>query len=702
MIETGSGAGPSNSFGGLSIMSFRRFVALAGFVVSLLALWAGAASGQSPADGQEEQDTPDVKKVESCSVQLSDTNPFHMNITWTLDDESPGEYDDFRVYRYSAGGHLGIEVAPDERSWTDTVNVLQPIQYFVGTRLETGTPFTADYETLYSTAVACGTIPFETPPVDDCRVYRSKTTATDVEVVWEIDDANAAETSGFRFFIKPYDETGHEGDLWIDIDLPADRFSFDYNAWYGRGVEFAVAPLSAGGLESTAKLCRVMNFVGGEGALIVNEWNAVSNSNAPEFEDPRFGIDPETNEPALGNGGDWIELVVTDDEPLSGWKLGMRDGDGDSATLEFAYSPFWNNLPVGTIITLSEWPINVNGRVYDTDLSLDAEAGDNWVHIVTSANPLFIDSRDFFVNANNWRIQVTNPDGDIKWGPVGEGIGGYDGGNLKKDEVGRLKENPSSDLDASEAKVDDAGGSSFGAPNKFDGTIQDFYELRGLDAQVSVNTPPILIDYDGTEALVTCGVDTIRFDVEATGTTEGYEVRISMGEWESSGEPQTEIVSLEGNDVSHEVDIFVGFYEQHVAPGLLVEVRMEGGPWRTHMDIPEFPIQPSSSADECSQTFEYDRLATMVAIETDGFCNVTANVTHLHDRTYSFSYRAELDGQVVDEALYNNQTEPFAFEGLESGVEHDLIVKRVGGVVYEDKINLVDCRTAADVEPDEE
>ncbi len=69
----------------------------------------------------------------------------------------------------------------------------------------------------------------------------------------------------------------------------------------------------------------------------------------------------------LENGGDWIELVVTEDfADLRGyWLYWENDDDQDGIPAEpnefgyihLSYDPAWNNLRAGTIITISEDPL---------------------------------------------------------------------------------------------------------------------------------------------------------------------------------------------------------------------------------------------------------------------------------------------------------------------------------------------------------
>jgi hypothetical protein len=125
----------------------------------------------------------------------------------------------------------------------------------------------------------------------------------------------------------------------------------------------------------------------------------------------------------LENGGDWLELVVTEDNAdLRGYTLYWENDDnangvvGDSPAergiIGFTQDPFWAQLRAGTIITISEdniffeirdayplGPPNTNvhatGFNYDleTDLSFDP------IGVATQLDPIsFFDDRDWHVH----------------------------------------------------------------------------------------------------------------------------------------------------------------------------------------------------------------------------------------------------------------------------------------------------------------
>jgi len=222
--------------------------------------------------------------------------------------------------------------------------------------------------------------------------------------------------------------------------------------------------------------------------LILNEYNAVSNSNylnggdefvdedgnSPPPADPYFGRVP-------GNGGDWFELVViADGLDLRGWQLEISDDGVVQPRLIFSDSPLWANLRAGTIITIAE-------SVAD-DPSYDPDAGDWWIN-VNAADPAnggtgeYITASNFPVSNDDWQLSIFTADGTPVFGPAGEGIvdddGVASGIGVNSRELFALQSSPAADIDRSAAGYNDAIYSSFGTPNSVLGVqVQDFTALR--------------------------------------------------------------------------------------------------------------------------------------------------------------------------------------------------------------------------------
>jgi len=241
---------------------------------------------------------------------------------------------------------------------------------------------------------------------------------------------------------------------------------------------------------------------------IVNEFNAVSSSRQlgdGDGADSFFGtID--------GNGGNWIELLVIQDNlDVRGWKLAWNeDEDGDDTLagntvgeITLSNALLWSNLRAGTLVTIIERP-DAGGFDTSTDTSFNPAAGDWTINVSTreeqgkgAAGLLQTttndgDPGDFSVGNDNWSISLFDETDSLVFGPLGEGETSWQGGNINSREAGSLEGpglgatladwqaiSPSSDF------YDDTAGSSFGGYNvDFDGgvftQIQDPSALQSL------------------------------------------------------------------------------------------------------------------------------------------------------------------------------------------------------------------------------
>jgi len=275
--------------------------------------------------------------------------------------------------------------------------------------------------------------------------------------------------------------------------------------------------------------------------LILNEWNCVGSNkwlNNPDAATPTCA-NPEGPEGVncaddddslfgrlLGNGGDWIELVVTADHAdIRGWKiqwieLGASDSDGTNiwwgngnvpqGEITFSQSPLWADLRAGTIITIIERPTAAGGL--DTDTSFNPCGGDWWINVncfdaslvTCNANvfdpttPEYDDPLD--VGNDNWRARIIDETGAIVIGLVGENAPGWAGTGINSKEVGKLEENPSPSVTPS-SNYQDANNSTCGQPNSwtddFTGcrTYQDFEPLRAaVRAELCASCIPLVLN----------------------------------------------------------------------------------------------------------------------------------------------------------------------------------------------------------------
>ena len=240
------------------------------------------------------------------------------------------------------------------------------------------------------------------------------------------------------------------------------------------------------------------------GGLIINEWNCVGsekwigNPSDASCEGPA-GIDCSDDDDAFfgriqGNGGNWIELVVTiDNLDVRGWQIrwaetGNLDGDGTNlwwgngsvrhGIIEFTNDPVWANLRAGTILTIMEQDSSESGL--DTDLTFDPCNGKWWIN-VNSYDAQYItavhnrpERPDGYFSTDNdgWQGRIVDASLNLITGPIGEAVSGWEGGGINSREVGKLEADPTSFVVIGD--YDDSNSSTFAKPNRWTETISIF------------------------------------------------------------------------------------------------------------------------------------------------------------------------------------------------------------------------------------
>ncbi len=200
--------------------------------------------------------------------------------------------------------------------------------------------------------------------------------------------------------------------------------------------------------------------------LILNEWNVVAQGEflASMGTDSTFGR-------VEGNGGDWLELVVTQDLPdLRGFRLEMEDRNGSAGQLVLSQDPMWQNLEAGSIITVAE---DIPG-----DFSYDPQADDWTIQVNSMDSTAFQQTSAFDITNLDWQLTIRDSQGNIRFGPVGEGVDPEHG--ISSREMGQLQQDPSPEIRRFQG-YDDGYLSTFGAPNAWDGGEQDFSALRATE-----------------------------------------------------------------------------------------------------------------------------------------------------------------------------------------------------------------------------
>ena len=220
--------------------------------------------------------------------------------------------------------------------------------------------------------------------------------------------------------------------------------------------------------------------------LFLNEFNGVSSSNflngGTIDADDDGGVAGDVYLGRLeGNGGDWFELVLTEDgADLRGWQLEIWVEGVLETTLVLSQDSLWTQLQAGTIITVSEDQAE--------DVNYDPPSGDWWINVEANdaASGIYVTAASFPVNNDDWQLIIKDSTGVVIFGPAGEGIGGS--GGVSSLEVFRLEENPSSFITESTLCYDDGDTySSFGQPNEWSGgtRVQNFVPLRTGGAPTS-------------------------------------------------------------------------------------------------------------------------------------------------------------------------------------------------------------------------
>src|SRR5262249_27761217 len=135
------------------------------------------------------------------------------------------------------------------------------------------------------------------------------------------------------------------------------------------------------------------------GGLIINEYNAVSEGKTltTDATKPYKGSDSFFGYQLDGNGGNWIEFVVTQDHlNIQGWTLNWTNADpapNNAGSFMFTNNPLWADLRAGTILTIRESDIgNPNG--WDAKHPLQSDPLN-----LTFSNPSFApDHNDWWIN----------------------------------------------------------------------------------------------------------------------------------------------------------------------------------------------------------------------------------------------------------------------------------------------------------------
>ena len=244
--------------------------------------------------------------------------------------------------------------------------------------------------------------------------------------------------------------------------------------------------------------------------IILNEYNAVG---AEEY--LGGGDELEAGAPfdpffsrIEGNGGAWVEFIVTQDSDIREWTLEITNED-DTQILKLADHVALSNIPAGTILTFSEGNRYLGTSFNQTSrLNIDGYAWTNiWIHdsiIVDQANSTHPQNSP--INSDDTRFIWKNAANQIICGPSGETIALSDSNDngigdeaiaVGDSEVFRLEANPSASTNPLNINYDDGNSSSYGRPNRWsnDSIVQLF------NGFLSVNSPPRISEISTTKAV---------------------------------------------------------------------------------------------------------------------------------------------------------------------------------------------------------
>jgi len=208
---------------------------------------------------------------------------------------------------------------------------------------------------------------------------------------------------------------------------------------------------------ATAALCAPM---------LLNEYNGVKDGGfiKDSGTDTYFGT-------VDGNGGDWMEFVVVQDNvDIRGWSFVTYQDGAYDGKITLPSLDTLGSLRSGTIFTIAE--------MVATDLSYtpvfdegNPNAGDWWINYQAAFSAGNSTHKDF-------QVTVLDAMDNVIFGPAGEGTSLSSG--IGNDEVFKLETDPSDLITALSPFYNDGTSSTFGSPNKWSkGTItQDFSQLR--------------------------------------------------------------------------------------------------------------------------------------------------------------------------------------------------------------------------------
>jgi len=209
-----------------------------------------------------------------------------------------------------------------------------------------------------------------------------------------------------------------------------------------------------------------------------------------------------------GNGGAWVEFVVTQNLDIRKWTLEITNEDS-TQILKLADHVALESIPAGTILTFSEGNRYLGTSFNQTSrLNIDGYTWTNiWMHdsiVIDQANSTHPTNSP--IGSDDTRFIWKNAADEIIYGPSGEKIALSDSNDngigdepiaVGSSEVFRLEANPSASTNPLNINYDDGSSSSYGRPNRWsnDSIIQLF------NGFLAVSSPPPITSISTTKAV---------------------------------------------------------------------------------------------------------------------------------------------------------------------------------------------------------
>tara|TARA_R100000027_G_scaffold18483_1_gene13337 strand:+ start:37162 stop:41271 length:4110 start_codon:yes stop_codon:yes gene_type:complete len=233
-------------------------------------------------------------------------------------------------------------------------------------------------------------------------------------------------------------------------------------------------------------------------SVILNEYNGVSDTDQLDGgsgSDSFFGN-------AVGNGGDWFELVVLGDGTsgssvdMRGWRIELFDGDDGASTITLSQDSYWENVPAGTILTFIEND-SAGGGLDSGSAREDRLNSEGWVwtNVYIGDNALIdLANSDADIHLSNSDTDITIKDAtaSIVFGPAGEAIADNgDGEGVNSEEALALQTSPTTSILPGSLFYNDVKSSTFGSPNHLESgsANQSFLAFRTPGPAPSFTTP---------------------------------------------------------------------------------------------------------------------------------------------------------------------------------------------------------------------